>query len=283
MSRLDTALDREAESLREADPATERQWKYLRNALEAVRPEVLEARPAAKFRLRPALALGGALVVFAVAGILLLRPGFQNLSYATGKGELSTVVLADSSVVTLNHTSVLVVDRADRKGRHVVLTGEAFFRVRATGEPFVVSTDAGSVEVLGTEFNVRIRKNRMEVAVVGGRVSVVGRARLRTILPAGTMATCTERGEVSVPERIVFADYPGWIHQKLLFQRSDLRSVCSEIEARFGVPVLIENPSLADETITGALDSRSAEAAVAALAALTGTRYRHESNGFALY
>ena len=284
--RLDSVLESEAERLRQAHPETERQWQYLRIALDQVRPGTVVTRPSAKFRFRPGLAYGLAVMAFAVAGILLFQPGLHNDSYSTGKGQLSKVILADGSEVTLNHTSDLVVDRqSDRRGRHVVLKGEAFFRVRTTGEPFVVLTDAGTVQVLGTEFNVRMRENRLEVAVVGGKVNVASDpgTSSNVVLPAGTMVTCTKGGRVSEPEQILFADYPGWIHQKLLFQRSNLQSVCSEIEARFDVAVRIENPGLLNETITGALDSRSAEAAVATLATLTGSRYRHEADRFALY
>ena len=281
---FESELEAEASRLQRADPETDLRWKHLQNLLASA--EGAEPRPAAKFRLRPALAYGVAVAAVAVAGVLLFTPGAGDVSYATDKGELTSVVLSDSSEVMLNHTSRLVVDRqSGRKGRYVVLEGEAFFRVRSTGEPFVVETRAGTVRVLGTEFNVRMRGNRLEVAVVGGRVSVVGNTEVSSeiTLPAGTMIACVQGNALPAPEKILFADYPGWIHQKLLFQRADLRTVLSEIESRFGVTVRVENPALLNETITGALDSRSAEGAVATLATLTGSSYRHEANGFALY
>jgi ferric-dicitrate binding protein FerR (iron transport regulator) len=284
--RLNSIFESEAERVRDVDPETERQWHSLRSALDQVRPGAVKMRTPARFQFRPGLAFGLAVIACAVAGILLFQPALRTVGYSTGRGQLSTVVLADSSEVTLNHTSELFVDRhSDPKGRHVVLKGEAFFRIRRTGELFVVSTDAGTVQVLGTEFNVRVRESRLEVAVVSGRVRVAGNpgTNSEVLLQAGTMVTCTKGGAVSAPEQILFADYPGWIHQKLLFQRSHLQSVCSEIEARFGVTVRIENPSLVNETITGALDSRSAEAAVATLSTLMGSKYRHEANIFALY
>ncbi len=283
---LNPALEREAERLRQTDPDTERQWQYLSIALERTKEAEEVSRSPGGLRLRPGLAFGLAALAFAIAGVILFRPAGQDVNYSTGRGELSTVLLPDSSEVILNHTSELVVDRRmGAKGRRVVLKGEAFFRVRPGRDPFIVSTDAGTVQVLGTQFNVRIREDRLEVGVVSGRVSVDGGAGGSTgvVLPAGTMVTCTKGGSFTIPEKILFADYPGWINQKLLFQRSTLQSVCREIESRFDVAVRIENPDLRNETITGALDTRSAEAAVAALATLTGSTYRHEADGFALY
>ncbi len=284
-SALDSALGVEAERLQRADPRTDMKWQELRIALE--RADVRNSRRsvAPQVRVRYGLAIGLTVVALAVAGAFLLYPGARDMSYSTGRGELSTVYLPDSSEVTLNHTSELVVDRRSKeKTRHVVLEGEAFFRVRRGTEPFVVSTDAGTVQVLGTEFNVRVREGRMEVAVIGGTVSVTcGPGTGHIVLQAGTMVRCAEAGILSPPEKILFADYPGWIHRKLLFQRNSLRSVCSEIEAQFDVRVRIDNPALLQETITGALDSRNAESAVAALAALTGSTYTHDANGFSLY
>ncbi len=285
-SVLDSALAAEAERLNRADPRTDLKWEGLRTALERADARGSRKRTTAELRMRPRLAIGLTVLALAVAGAFLFRPAAHDMSYSTGRGELSTVILPDSSEVTLNHTSELVVDRrTGGKTRHVALEGEAYFRVRSGTEPFVVSTDAGTVRVLGTQFNVRVRERRMEVAVLSGTVNVLyGPDRNNSVvLQSGTMVTCTEAGVLSGPEKILFADYPGWIHRKLLFQRSTIGSVCGEIEAQFDVRVRVENPALLHETITGALDSRNAESAVAALATLTGSTYSHDANGFSLH
>ena len=285
-SALNATLDDEADRLRKVNPETERQWQYLRIAIAQTTPEPIANPSHVRFRLHPAFAFGILAIALTISGIVLFWPARQEVIYSTGKGQLSKFVLADSTEVTLNHTSELIVDRrSGEEGRSVRLKGEAFFLVRPTGEPFVVATDAGTVRVLGTEFNVRIRENQLEVAVITGRVKVTGGPNMSTsaILSPGTMISWIKGEYLGTPEKILFADYPGWTNEKLLFQRSSLQSVCSEIEARFDVAVRVENPALLRETITGALDSRSAEAAVATLATLTGSTYRHEANGFALY
>jgi transmembrane sensor len=285
-SVLDTALAGESERLRDADPRTELKWQELRMALERADVHASRKHAAAALRVKPGLAFGLTVLALAVVGAFLLRPAARDMSYSTGRGELSTVFLPDSSEVTLNHTSELVVDRhPGERIRHVSLKGEAFFRVRRGTEPFVVTTDAGTVRVLGTQFNVRDRDRRIEVAVLSGSVSVTcgPEGASNIVLQTGTMVTCTEAGALSAPEKILFTDYPGWIHRKLLFQRSSLSSVCGEIEAQFDVRVQIENPALLHETITGELDSINAESAVAALAALTGSTYTHDANVFSLH
>jgi ferric-dicitrate binding protein FerR (iron transport regulator) len=283
---LSTALDIGADRLRKVNPETDRQWQFLRIAIAQITSEPVGISPRAKLRLRPAIAFGLLLTALAIGGIVVFWPARQQVTYATGKGQLSKIVLADSTEVTLNHTSELIVDRRPgEKERRVRLNGEAYFHVRPTGKPFIVATDVGNVRVLGTEFNVRIRESQLQVAVITGRVNVTGGPGMSSgvILSPGTMVTWDKGEFPGTPEKILFADYPGWTNQKLLFQRNNLRSVCNEIEARFDVSVRIENPELLQETITGALDSRSAETAVATLATLTGSKYRHEANSFALF
>ncbi len=283
---IDRVLEGEGRRLLQVDSETGIRWRDLQNSLELSRDRPLRVGERFGFRLRPAIALGLAAAALVVGVIFLLIPATGILNYSTGRGQISRILLADSSEVLLNHTSQLAVDIAPgRGGREVRLQGEAFFRVRRTGKPFRVTTEAGIVQVLGTEFNVRIREGRMEVAVVEGRVAVGtgGDMTNSVTLSAGTMTTCEKGSRPSAPERILFADYPGWIHHELLFQRTRLEQVLNEIESQFDILVRVDRPALLRETVTGSLDSRSAESAVAALATLTGCKYRHEPNGFTLY
>jgi ferric-dicitrate binding protein FerR (iron transport regulator) len=221
-----------------------------------------------------------------VGGVLWWEQPVDTSTYVTGRGEQTSVTLADSSDVTLNHTSALVVSpRGDDRARRVTLAGEAFFHVRRNGTPFIVSTDVGSVEVLGTEFNVRVRDDRLEVGVVSGSVRVTVRHEGRdtsTLLKAGTLLSWARGERPGVPDPLLFAEYPGWLHRKLLFQRASVPSIAREIEMRFDVTVSVQNPRLLRETISGALDATSADGALQTLAHLTGARVRHDARGYHL-
>jgi ferric-dicitrate binding protein FerR (iron transport regulator) len=81
----------------------------------------------------------------------------------------------------------------------------------------------------------------------------------------------------------MFADYPGWIHGQLLFDKVSLMSACREIESRFDVVVTIRDRPMQNQTLTGAVDARSADAALTTLSRLTGLQYRHDTNGYTLY
>ncbi|HSQ75344.1 MAG TPA: FecR domain-containing protein, partial [Bacteroidota bacterium] len=244
---LTRILDDDRQWLHAQDPETHRQWQYLRNLLPA--DEVVPRHvPAPRYVriLRPVLLAGILATVGGVVAILHLSSPDNALVYTTGKGEMSTVDLADSSKVVLNHTSELIVNRHDPdESRAVRLKGEAFFRVKQTGTPFVIETSSGSVEVLGTEFNIRDRRGRLEVAVRTGTVRVVvdrEGGEQATLRPAGMMVTVPPGGTASAPEPIMYEDYPGWLHGKLLFQKTPLAAVCEELEARFNINVRVDHP-----------------------------------------
>jgi transmembrane sensor len=284
---LDGSLEAAARRLRQVDPQTGRRWHVLNAAIERLEVAVPPPqRPAVRIRFATA---GVSFVILAVLVISVLYVGREpsTLTYETGKGQQSKIMLPDSSEVTLNHTTEFTVSPTAAGGARVVaLKGEAFFRVRRNGVPFTVSTDVGTVQVLGTEFNVRLRDDRLEVAVIAGSVRVSAGSRGKdssVVLGAGEIATCTQGCFPGTPERLFFSDYPGWLHGKLLFQKASLRSVCREIEAQFDVTVTIEKRLAQEETITGALDARSAEAALATLSQLTGTSFRHEQDVYTLY
>jgi len=284
---VDEALTAERHRLHAVDAQTDGEWKRLRTSL--LTGEV-EGRKPPKFvraiNLRPAITVAVAVVMLVVIGVVwFTRPSVRT--YETTRGEQATIVLPDSSEVTLNHTSELSVSHFPLEyARRVTLHGEAFFRVRHNGIPFIVSTDVGTVRVLGTEFNVRSRSGRLEVGVVQGNVQVTygsDGADSSVVLAADQIVVCTNRGFLGKPVTFPFSDYPGWTHGKFLFYHSDLASACRELESQFDVSVTIQEPKLLSVTITGAVDGRNVEAALATLARLTGSEYRHESSGYILY
>lgn len=282
LDRVERVVEAQSRWVNGIDPETSQQWRLLKAELgrEARRAPahgvfVRVARPAAAVA-----ALAAAVVLVAV----LWHPGPDTLAYETGRGQQSSVTLSDSSEVTLNHTTELLVERTRQSsGRRVTLKGEAFFRVRKSATPFVVTTDIGTVQVVGTEFNVRVRADRLEVAVVQGAVQVSSEASSASVtLRAGQVTSCSRGEAPEPPGEVSFHDYPGWLHGKLLFDRASLRDACREIADRFDVRVNVELRQ-PQATITGAIDAPTAEAALGTLARLTGNRYRHDESGYTLY
>ena len=95
------------------------------------------------------------------------------IASVTEIGALRKIPLPDGSVIQLNTDSEVDV-RVTREERRVTLTrGEAHFTVAKNRErPFIVSVGGVDVRVVGTVFNVRLRKETVDVLVTEGIVRV---------------------------------------------------------------------------------------------------------------
>ncbi|MDM3869771.1 FecR domain-containing protein [Porticoccus sp. W117] len=95
------------------------------------------------------------------------------LRYVTQVGEQKTVDLPDGSAVTLNTSSVVLVDYSDTARRLVLDRGEAFFTVaKDAARPFTVELGSRSVTALGTAFNIYLLPEKFTLAVTEGVVSL---------------------------------------------------------------------------------------------------------------
>jgi ferric-dicitrate binding protein FerR (iron transport regulator) len=172
------------------------------------------------------------------------------------------------------------------KARRVALKGEALFHVRRNVTPFTITTDVGTIQVLGTEFNVRVRDERMEVAVLSGSVKVSVKKNgvdSSIVLSNGQIVVCAKNDFPGLPGAFPFPDYPGWIQGKFMFYRSSLISVCKELESQFNIQIRIQNPQARAVTLTGIINSQDAEGAIATVVQLTGNTFRYEDGVYNIY
>jgi ferric-dicitrate binding protein FerR (iron transport regulator) len=117
-----------------------------------------------------------------IAGAMLIPKFFETAHYVpaqvsimaeTPKAEL--VTLPDGSTVKLKGGSMLTYSDNFTENRTVSIDGEAFFSVtRDEAHPFTVDADGITVEVLGTEFNVKAWSGGQtaEVTLTDGSVAV---------------------------------------------------------------------------------------------------------------
>lgn len=268
------------------DPQTDTQWMHLKNALETKQNVGRNRFSIPRYNLKPAFSFAAVAIMLIAAGVIWLRYSSIRI-YETAKGQHSSITLQDSTEVMLNYMSELKVNRSPfEKVRHVTLKGEALFRVQRNGTPFIITTDVGTVQVLGTQFNVRVRDEKMEVAVLDGSVKVNINKNGRdssVILGKGQVVVCDKNNFPEVPKTLPFTGYPGWIQGKFMFYRTSFLSACKELELQFDVIVKIENPQQHNVTITGIVDGQSVESALTTLTQLTGNNFRYENGNYIIY
>jgi transmembrane sensor len=215
-----------------------------------------KAQPSQKTILRRLLPYAAAAALALLLFFQFNRPSKQIV---VRNGDQIALTLPDGSLLKANAgTTISYQPGRWKKERHVRLNGEAFFEVKK-GRPFIVSTDQGNVEVLGTRFNVHARAGGFKVDCLSGKIRVTGRSRDTQVLTAGLSTDNSENGRLSAPAPLDVALIGAWREGRFFFREATLKEVFAEIERQFDVSIRTTPQVLARRTTTfferGNLDS----------------------------
>jgi transmembrane sensor len=148
-------------------------------------------------------------------------------------GKKTTFSLPDNSEVVLNSGSEINYKKWNwDNNRHLELKGEAYFRV-AKGRKFEVQTNLGKVTVLGTQFNVKARKNRFDVVCFEGRVKV-NYADTQILLTHGQSVSFENGKQIKA---VVSLTQPEWIGNEIAFYKENIRSILDEVERQYDITI----------------------------------------------
>lgn len=203
------------------------------------------------------LSLAGAVVVALVGlGALWTEPSRQN--YRTEIGEKRSTQLVDGTRVDLSSQTELEwlgTGQCDRRVR--LLHGEALFRIHDDPKcPFRISVARGSIEVLGTAFDVHQSVDGEErVSVLNGRVRIHGSSGSppwQMDLGAGQQATWSA-GLARTRRLDDLSEVTAWRDDKLDFEEQPLAEVVEELRRFTAVPIRIADSQLLSTHVTGEL------------------------------
>jgi transmembrane sensor len=194
----------------------------------------------------------------------------NNTTFETQIAQTKTVTLPDHSEVLLNAASKLTFNEkkwSDK--RTLTLEGEAFFKVKK-GKTFSVNTTAGIVKVLGTQFNVKQRKNYFEVNCYQGLVSVTYNNKTVKLPPGKTFRVIN--GSIENVEDFN-AKNPSWIQQESSFNRIPLEQVIAELERQYDLKIKTEGVDTS-KLFTGSFTNSNKEIALQAVTIPLKLSYR---------
>ncbi|MEL1254990.1 FecR domain-containing protein [Flavobacterium sp. DGU38] len=172
-------------------------------------------------------------------------------------GKRNTFLLPDNSEVVLNSGSEINYKKWNwNNKRRLELEGEAYFRV-SKGRRFEVQTSLGKVSVLGTQFNVRARKNRFDVMCYEGRVKVNYR-NTQIILTHGQSVTFHNGKQFSTS---INSSKPEWIDNQILFNKENIRNLLDEVQRQYNITIVL-NTRDTTSLFTGKLPANDLETAL---------------------
>jgi transmembrane sensor len=250
----DSSAAAEQESVRELDAVSPNSSVWRQHSTRA--------------RLAMAASLAILLLGAGIVGYLTGRDGtratFGKLELITAATEMSSVRLADGSVVRLAPQSRLLVEITDTS-RNAWLEGRAFFAVEHDPtRPFRVLSQAGEVIVRGTRFDLEARAGDLQLIVVDGAVALEAAGQSLEVL-AGQVSRIRDDGRLELQN--IDAPYTQlhWMEDFVAFEETPLNEVVRELESRYGLNIEIRDPTLASQTVTSWSVNRSPQEILSAV------------------
>ncbi|MEQ9443206.1 MAG: FecR domain-containing protein [Cyclobacteriaceae bacterium] len=229
----------------------------------------------------------------AITGILLVGMAVwwlfkqeQRVEYITGNGETRIITLPDRSSVVLNANSRLSYDEdwSSNTPREVWLDGEAFFSVIHTQnhQHFRVNvTNELKVDVLGTEFNVKDRREKAQVVLNTGQVKLDIRDTDQphtVIMQPGELVEFSEADKTLVKKQVDPERYAAWRNHKMIFEEMPLVEISRILEDNYGVSITIEDTLLANTRLTGAFPTHNIDMILTSLPTIIDMKVRKDGD-----
>ncbi len=225
------------------------------------------------------LRIAAAVTVLVIAGsvaYLFLQPSNpRQMAVKSGDTTLQDT-LPDGSVVTLNRHSSITYAASFGKEREVTLEGEGFFSIAPDPSlPFILRVGDAHVRVLGTSFNVRKAKEKIEVIVETGAVEVNNNNNAVQLQPHEKAVV---NGNASPVKEINKGElYNYYRTRTFVCDNTSLEQLAEKLSEAYGVEILIADKKIGNTPINTTFEDSSLDTI---LGVISGTyNVRVERNG----
>jgi transmembrane sensor len=162
---------------------------------------------------------------------------------STPRAKQFKLTLPDGTQAWLNAASSVRYPTAFTQGtREVEITGEVYFEVAQNAvQPFRVKFAKGTVEVLGTHFNMNTYADEpvIKATLLEGRIRV--NAQTALILSPGQQAQITTDGTLRKVEDINTDEEMAWMNGKIALSNASLDAILRQISRWYNVDIRIES------------------------------------------
>ncbi|MEH3112433.1 FecR family protein [Pedobacter terrae] len=184
---------------------------------------------------------------------------------ATPRGGQYQVTLPDGTKVWLNAATTLKYPYAFAKNERLVeLNGEAYFEVyKDRSRPFRVKTEAQTVEVLGTHFNINAYRDEaiVKTTLLEGAVKVSTPLSSVNLHPGEQSLLNATSDRLSLNEQVDVDKEMAWKNNVFAFDNEDLRSIMRQISRWYDVDVVYQG-KITSEKYEGEIPRNSSLAEV---------------------
>lgn len=215
----------------------------------------------------------------------------SRIDVITGYGEQISVTLPDQSVIKLNANSRLSYYRAWtwHTDREVWLKGEALFEVKHLnthpekinrGDRFIAHADQVNVEVLGTMFNIRDRRNEVLVSLLKGSVSATSLIAKKAplVMKSGDAARFINANVSLIPVSRLDNKPDAWTGHQMELSGMTVAGIIANYEDTYGGRIVVDNPKLLKKRIEGTISLQTPEETLYMLANLLNATVEQRDN-----
>lgn len=169
------------------------------------------------------------------------------------------LVLSDGTRVFLNAMSEFKYPvHFTGESREVELSGEAFFEVTSSEQPFIVKTDNINIEVTGTSFNLNAYEDTKEVVttLVEGKIKVKitdEPGKSLELMPEEQAIFKRDTRDMKVG-KVDVSMFTGWKDGKLIFYDTRLEDIMTTLSRWYSSEVFYLNPSVKELHFSGSFN-----------------------------
>jgi ferric-dicitrate binding protein FerR (iron transport regulator) len=246
----ETEKNRHLESFWDSLPESSSPSVEAKESLKKLKARLgMDKTPATIFSANPWVRIAAVLLPFiflASSYLCLTNMPESHVAISVPYGEMKAIRLPDASAVVLNSGSNIRYPASfGKKERRIKLSGEAWFSVvKEASRPFVVETEHLSVEVLGTEFNVKDNPGDVKATATlsRGKIKVATKDKQSHILAPGLHLSYDSKSKRTDIAEVNAGDYSAWKDGHLVFDNMPLAEILPVVERKFNISIRVDTP-----------------------------------------
>ena len=214
-------------------------------------------------------------LAFTLGVVVFLQYSSPNeLKNLTAKQTVSNYQLPDGSFVALDRKGTISLDEDDfLDNRTLNLKGRAYFDVKK-GASFNIKTKYGSVEVIGTSFDVDSRNDELFVQVYSGIVSISNGMK-STKLVKGQSAVLKDNS-LQISEN-KSANAQSWRSGEFQFEDQPLKEIIPLLEDYYNIEIRVSK-ALLECRVTAEFKKQSLDEVIDTISQILNAKYKKSSN-----
>lgn len=220
------------------------------------------------------MSIAASILILVTGGFLSWNFFFnQTTTVRTEIAEVKTIELPNGSKIELDALSSVSYNKKDwNNNRTIELSGQAFFDV-TKGSAFTVATNSGTIQVLGTQFNVNTSNNLFEVTCFEGKVKVIYNNDEKILIQGESV----KGQENTLLKNTHETTVPNWVNGYSKYNKARLAEVVTDLQKYYDVDIQLPQ-AYENLEFTGTLTHKNIDTALQTLFVSMEIKYIFDKN-----